>query len=98
MADYGLFPPINILSSASRLFGDLAQSDHKEAARKFRRLYSLLRENEVLIRIGAYSGGTDPELDQAIRLKDAMERFLKQETTECGVLNESVAALSALFK
>ncbi|MDD7567149.1 MAG: EscN/YscN/HrcN family type III secretion system ATPase, partial [Helicobacter sp.] len=45
-------------------------------------LYSLLKENEVLIRIGAYQKGSDPELDEALEKKPLMEEFLKQDLLE----------------
>ena len=47
LTDFGIYPPINILNSASRLMGDVAQKEHILAARKFRRLYSMIKENEV---------------------------------------------------
>ena len=73
LTDFGIYPPINILNSASRLMGDVAQKEHILAARKFRRLYSMLKENEVLIRIGAYQAGSDKEIDEAIAKKSDME-------------------------
>ena len=69
MTDFGIYPPVNILSSASRLFNNLCELEQRKNAQDFRRLYSLLRENDVLIRIGAYSPGSDKELDNAIRKK-----------------------------
>lgn len=82
MTDAGIYPPINIINSASRLSHDLTSDEQKRAMQKFRRLYSLLKENEVLIRIGAYQKGSDPELDEAIEKKSWMEDFLKQDEKE----------------
>jgi flagellum-specific ATP synthase len=82
MTDLGIYPPINILNSASRVMNDVVDKKHKEAAMKFKRMFSLLKENEVLIRIGAYTQGSDPELDEAIAKKSAMEAFMKQDPDE----------------
>ena len=82
MTDLGIYPPINILNSASRVMNDVVDEKHKAAAMKFRRLYALLKENEVLIRIGAYTQGSDPELDEAIMKKPQMEAFMKQDPSE----------------
>lgn len=82
MSDMGIYPPINILNSASRIINDITTSDHLKAIRKFRRLYSLMKENEVLIRIGAYQRGSDAQLDEAIQKYPMMETFLKQEMDE----------------
>ena len=78
MTDFGVYPPVHILNSASRVMNDIIQEDQMKAVMKFRRLYTLLKENETLIRIGAYTKGTDPELDEAINKKEAMEQFISQ--------------------
>jgi len=82
MTDLGIYPPINILNSASRVMNDVVDNTHKEAAMKFKRMFSLLKENEVLIRIGAYTQGSDPELDEAIAKKPLLEAFMKQNPDE----------------
>jgi flagellum-specific ATP synthase len=60
---------------------------------KFRRLYTLLKENETLIRIGAYTKGTDAELDEAINKKDIMQKFISQSSTHQEKFEESSRAL-----
>jgi flagellum-specific ATP synthase len=78
LTDFGIYPPIHILNSASRVMNDIITPEHFEAARKFRKLYTLLKENEMLIRIGAYTKGSDPELDEALEKKAKMEEFMTQ--------------------
>lgn len=78
MTDFGIYPPIHILNSASRVMNDIISQEHFRAVMKFRRLYTLLKENEVLIRIGAYIEGSDSELDEAIAKKEAMQKFISQ--------------------
>lgn len=82
LTDYGIYPPINILNSASRVSNDIITPEHKNAIKKFRRLYALLKENEVLIRIGSYQKGADNELDEAIEKKTFMENFIKQDESQ----------------
>ena len=82
LTDSGIYPPISILNSASRVANDIITPEHKEAMRKFKRLYSLLKENEVLIRIGSYQSGADAELDEAIEQKQFMQNFIKQEENQ----------------
>ena len=96
MTDFGIYPPINILNSASRVMGDVATKEHVESARKFKRMFSLLKENEVLIRIGAYEKGNDKELDEAIEKKEAMEEFLKQAPDEVVEYEKSIGLLQGL--
>ncbi|MDL0088798.1 flagellar protein export ATPase FliI [Campylobacter gastrosuis] len=82
LTDFGIYPPINIQNSASRVMGDVVSKEHKQNAITFKRLYSLLKENEVLLRIGAYQRGNDRELDMAIAKKEFMYEFLKQGSNE----------------
>ena len=82
LTDLGIYPPINILTSASRVMGNVIDEIHMQKVRKFKRLYSLLKENEVLLRIGAYQKGTDPEIDEAVTKKEQMENFLTQTPKE----------------
>lgn len=82
LTDFGIYPPINIQNSASRVMGDVISKEHKQNAITFKRLYSLLKENEVLLRIGAYQRGNDKELDMAIAKKEFMYDFLKQGSNE----------------
>ena len=82
MTDFGIYPPINILNSASRVMSDIATKEHRANAAKLKRLYSLLKENEVLLRIGAYQKGSDKELDLAISKKEFIDNFLKQDAEE----------------
>ncbi|WP_104722340.1 flagellar protein export ATPase FliI [Helicobacter mesocricetorum] len=98
LTDFGIYPPINILNSASRLMNDIVTQEHIQAARKFRRLYSLLKENEVLIRIGAYQMGSDKELDEAISKKEGMENYLKQDYNEALGYEASINELIALMQ
>jgi flagellum-specific ATP synthase len=98
LTDFGLYPPINILSSASRVMNDIISQEHRKAATKFRKLYTLLRENETLIRIGAYVKGSDKELDEAIDKKEAMEMFMGQSAAEQTNFSQTVEELIALMQ
>ncbi len=96
MTDLGIYPPINILNSASRVMNDVIDAKQREAAMKFKRMYALLKENEVLIRIGAYTKGSDPELDEAIEKKPLMEAFMKQNPDEIVPFEETKKQLISI--
>jgi len=97
LTDFGIYPPVHILNSASRVMNDIISVEHFRAMMKFRRLYTLLKENEVLIRIGAYSKGSDSELDEAMEKKEAMEKFLVQGSTFKSPFSDTVETLLALM-
>ena len=96
LTDKGIYPPVDILSSASRVISDVTKADHLEAAQKFRQLLALLKENEMLVRIGAYQHGTDPALDEALSKKRAMTDFLCQNAQESIPFEKSVELLKAI--
>lgn len=96
LTDLGIYPPINIQNSASRVMSDIISPEHKLAARKFKRLNSLLKENEVLLRIGAYQKGSDAELDEAIAKKDFMQKFLTQNPEESFEFEDTIKVLELI--
>jgi flagellum-specific ATP synthase len=98
LTDYGIYPPINILNSASRVMGDVSEDEHLKAAMEFKKMYALLKENETLIRIGAYQKGNDEELDRAIDKKSEMDEFLKQGSNDKPIYQESIDKLIEITK
>jgi len=93
LTDMGIYPPINILNSASRVVGDVVTKEHLKAIRNFKKLYSIYKENEVLIRIGAYQKGNDKELDEAVNKIDKMKQFLSQNSDELYKFDEIIQLL-----
>jgi len=65
-------------------------------ARGVRRLWSLYSQNEDIIQIGAYETGSNPDLDRAIELKPAINRFLTQEHDEAYSFEQTVQLLTAV--
>ena len=98
MTDFGIYPPVHILNSASRVMNDIISQEHFRAVMKFRRLYTLLKENETLIRIGAYTKGSDSELDEAITKKEKMEKFISQGATFKVGFDETLSELLELMQ
>jgi flagellum-specific ATP synthase len=97
LTDFGIYPPIHVLNSASRVMNDIISKEHLQAVMKFRRLYTLLKENEMIIRIGAYVKGTDSELDEAMDKKQGMEKFMSQDSDKQTSYEESLDELKALM-
>jgi flagellum-specific ATP synthase len=79
LADAAHYPAIDLNGSISRVMQNLLNPEDLKAANRFRRMWSLYQQNQDLIQVGAYETGTNPTLDEAIRLRDAMENFLRQD-------------------
>ena len=95
LAQDGVFPAVDPVGSLSRVMVDIVPEEVQERAREWRRLYGLFRRSEDLIRIGAYVAGTDPLLDRAVRLQDAMTNFLRQSREETVSLDQSFQDLAS---
>ena len=93
LADAAHYPAIDLNGSISRIMPSLIDTDTVKQANKFRRLWSLYQQNRDLIQVGAYVAGTNPELDEAIRLRPALETFLRQDMHEGVVYADCVAAV-----
>ncbi|MED3512946.1 flagellar protein export ATPase FliI [Bacillus subtilis] len=96
LANKGQFPAVNVLKSISRVMSNISTKQHMDAANKFRKLLSTYQNSEDLINIGAYKRGSSREIDEAIQFYPQLIQFLKQETDESALLEESIAALTSL--
>jgi flagellum-specific ATP synthase len=76
------YPCIDVLHSASRLFSEVAEQDHRKAAGQLRELLAAYERAEDLINIGAYQKGSNPKVDEAIENHDSIINFLKQDRDE----------------
>ncbi len=98
LAARNIYPPIDVLASASRVMNDVADSHHTELAGRFKETLATYRKSEDLINIGAYKAGSSTAIDDAIRRVDAMVAFQKQAVADPATLAESVEALRAIFE
>lgn len=76
------FPAIDILQSASRVFGSIYPDDMKNHYHMGKKAMAIYREQEDLINIGAYSMGQNPDIDQAIHLNKDLNQYLTQSPDE----------------
>ena len=82
LTEEGFYPPIDLLQSASRVIDKVITKEQYNRFLKLKRVLSLIKENEVLLRVGAYKKGMDKELDNALYKKDKIKAFLTQGTNE----------------
>lgn len=98
IAESGLYPPVDIEASLSRVMNDVVDDQHRAAALRLRSLWSRLQKKRDLIDIGAYQPGSDPLLDEAMSKREAMEQLLTQTLTEGFSIAESLASLNATLE
>lgn len=97
LAETGHFPAIDIEQSASRVMHNVVDREHFDLARRFRATYSRYQKSRDLVQVGAYMSGSDPALDEAIRLQPQMASFLQQDMFEASSLGQSVADMDAVL-
>ena len=90
------FPAIEIRESVSRLAEEVSDSAHREARRPLMRLIATHGDAEDLINIGAYARGSNADIDLAIDLKPAIDRFLQQLPSEAAPFPATCKAMLEL--
>jgi flagellum-specific ATP synthase len=67
IAEQGRYPPVNPLSSISRLSGKAWSDDQKTLVSRLKAMIARFEETRDIRLLGAYQPGADPELDLAVR-------------------------------
>jgi len=98
LAEAGHFPAIDVGQSASRVMHNVVSRPHLELARGFRGVSATYERGRDLVQIGAYVGGSDPSMDQAIQLHGSMTRFLQQDMFVGVSLDDSVRAMQGALE
>ncbi len=96
LANAGQYPPINVLTSVSRLMPRLVDGLHNEAARHVRSLLAAYDDARDLVNIGAYVTGSDATVDEALRKLPEIRGFMQQGADEIVPFEETVAAILGL--
>lgn len=97
LAARNIYPPIDVLASASRVMTDVASKEHLEVASKFKEVLATYRQSEDLINIGAYKSGSNSGIDYAVAHIAEMQAFMKQAVHNPVMLEEAVQDLKVMF-
>ncbi|AHF97381.1 MAG: flagellar protein export ATPase FliI [Desulfurella sp.] len=94
IAEKNHYPAIDILKSVSRLMNSIVNSEHKFLANNLRKHMSIYEQAEDLINIGAYSVGSNPDIDASLRVINKINEFLVQGIDESYEFSETIDLLS----
>jgi flagellum-specific ATP synthase len=92
------YPAIDVLQSISRLMPDIVDAKHKELASRFVETMATYKKVEDMINLGAYKEGSNPKVDQAIKLYDKLRTYLKQGMNERRDFADCLQGLYFLFE
>ena len=98
LAHQGHYPAIDILSSVSRLMADIAVPGQLNSYQQIVKVLSTYERAEDLVNLGAYTMGTNPEIDFALNKIEEIRTFLRQDVTESSTLDESITRMIQMFQ
>jgi flagellum-specific ATP synthase len=98
LATRNVYPPIDILASASRVMNDVVPQEHQELAGRFKEVLATYKQSEDLINIGAYKAGSNAGIDYAISKHDRIVAYLKQAIHDPVPMQEAVQSLKGIFE
>lgn len=91
------FPSIDVLESISRVERAVLSPGQLALAATTRRLLAAWRDARELVEVGAYAPGSDPDVDAALRLRPALDAFLRQDAGEIADPGQAWQELAALL-
>jgi len=97
IAERGRFPAINILRSVSRTMPDCNTEAENRLVTAARQIISTYENMAEMIRLGAYKKGTDGEVDRAIQVYPAIDKFLRQRKDEPSELESGYVELGRIL-
>src|SRR2546421_76608 len=97
IAERGRYPAINILKSVSRTMPRAADPAYLAVINRARQVMATYADMEELIRLGAYRAGSSAEVDEAIRLHEPLESFLRQDKDEVTSLDDGYQQLEQIL-
>jgi len=98
LSSSGHYPPIDVLSSISRLAREITGDEQRKAVSKMREVLVTHRDASDLINIGAYVKGSNEKIDYACSIIPEVNRFLRQDISDCSDFEGTVNHLISLFQ
>jgi type III secretion protein N (ATPase) len=97
LAGKGHFPAIDVQASASRVFPQVTDDAHQAMARQLRALLSRLEDLQVIVDLGEYRPGENPDNDHAMQQRSALEAWLRQDRHQASAPQQTLEAMHALL-
>ena len=92
------YPAIDVLTSKSRVMNNVTTREHMTSASRVTAWLAAYADVELLVKVGEYKKGSDPEADIAIAKYRPINAFLQQGTDEFDPFDKTLQKLKALTK
>jgi type III secretion protein N (ATPase) len=93
LAAAGHFPAIDVLASRSRVMRQVVEKDRYDLAAQACAQLAKYESIQMLVQIGEYRAGADEAGDQALRCRESLLRFLRQDLFEESQLGDTILQL-----
>jgi type III secretion protein N (ATPase) len=94
LAARGHFPAIDVLRSASRVMSHVTTDEQRLWAASLRDKLARLAELQLVVDLGEYRSGDNPDTDALFNTKPAIDAFLRQRMDESSPYDRTLAMLS----
>jgi flagellum-specific ATP synthase len=98
IAERGRYPAIDLLKSVSRTLPHCLSDEQNRIRLAARALLATHGDMEEIVRLGAYTTGSNPEVDRAIRIAPQIEAMLTQTRQDRGDATDAFAAMAQLME
>ena len=95
LASRNHYPAIDVLNSVSRVMPAVTTREHVQLAAKARKHLATYEKARDLVNIGAYVSGSDPEIDDALRVMPDLTGFLQQENKDVVPFEDTLTRLQS---
>jgi flagellum-specific ATP synthase len=95
IAESGRYPAVDVLRSLSRSVPGCNNAEENALTRRARAILATWADMADLVRLGAYRAGSDPVVDEAVKLAPRIEALLRQEKQDHSLLEAGFAGLRA---
>ncbi|RJL16654.1 FliI/YscN family ATPase [Paracoccus siganidrum] len=94
IAERGRFPAVDVVRSVSRSLPEAASAEENAMIGRARAALGAYAESELMIRAGLYAPGSDPRLDEAVKLHPRLDGFVTRPSP--GIADSFAALAEAL--
>lgn len=98
LAHQNHFPAIDVLQSTSRVMPLVTSEEDRRLAGRIREWMAIYEQNADLISVGAYVKGSQPKLDQSLKVRERLVEFLRQTVNDQATLEETRARMLSITR
>lgn len=96
LAESGQYPAIDLEASISRVMPSITTESQLHQSLLLKKYLSIYEKNKDLVLLGAYTKGTDKNLDKAIAFREAIRDYIAQGMNEPQHYEDCLSALALL--